>query len=60
MVERRQASHDLRRRQSENVARLGREGQALPNLEVALIKSRQISQQGGNFELGDSSSKFVR
>ena len=50
MVEYCQASHDLRCRQSECVARWGREGQAPPNLEIELIKSRQISQQRGDFE----------
>src|SRR5580704_10524910 len=46
MVESCQASHDGRRQQSESVARLGREGQALSNLEAELLKSRQVSQDG--------------
>ena len=38
----------------------GAKAKRYQNLEVALIESRQISQQDGDFETGDLSSKFIR
>jgi len=60
MVEHCLASHVLRRRQSEYVAEVWREVEPPTNHEIALIESRQISQQRGDFEVRHPSSNFGR